>query len=447
MGAANQKMKYLPKLRIAWLSLIGMVAHNHLHASIVLAGAAPPVAADASVPSQPWFPQAPPLPAPADTALHVATVDELFLAVDKVRPGGSVLLADGHYRLPRTLVLKTGRMSLRSASGRRDAVILDGAPNNLGELVAVTGCSSVTVADLTIQNATWNGFKINADSGVHDVAIYNCVIHNIWQRGVKGVPGVVKDGRRLPCRTCRVQYCLFYNDRPKRLADDPYEQRNPRQFGGNYIAGMDVMNAEGWLVSDNVFLGIHGLTGEARGAVFFWNQSSSCVIERNIILDCDTGIYLGSSMRQPDTKVHCTGFVVRNNFVARCPEGAITAIYTRDCKIVHNTIHDPTNKLRRSIRIVHDSDGLVIANNLCSGPNISVSDDAGRVEVRDNLERVLTDAFVDPAKGNLHLSREAAETISRGTRLPDAPEDVDRRPRGPKPTVGAHELGTPGGRE
>jgi len=432
---------------ITRLVLIAIGALNHLHADTALAGAASHVSPDAVVPFQPWFPQAPPLPAPTDPALKIATVDELFQAVDKVQPGGSVLLADGHYLLPRTLVLKTDRICLRSASGRRNAVILDGASNNLGELVAVTGCSGVTIADLTIQNATWNGFKINANTGVHDVTIYNCVIHNVWQRGVKGVPGAVKDGRRLPCRNCRVQYCLFYNDRPKRLSDDPYEQRNPRQFGGNYIGGMDVMNAEGWSVSDNVFLDIHGLTGEARGAIFFWNQSSNCVIERNTIVDCDTGIYLGNGMRQPDAKVHCTGFVVRNNFVTRCPEGAITAIYTRDCKIVHNTVHDPTNKLSRSIRIVHDGDGLLIANNLCSGPNISVSADAGRVEVRDNLQRVVTDAFVDAAKGNLHLIREAAERIGRGTALPDVPNDVDRRPRAPKPLIGAHELGTPAGRE
>jgi hypothetical protein len=70
--------------------------------------------------------------------------------------------------------------------------------------------------------------------------------------------------------------------------------KNAKQFGGNYIGGMDIMNAKGWVVSDNVFIGIHGLTGEARGAIFFWNQSFDCVIERNIILDCDTGIYLGN---------------------------------------------------------------------------------------------------------------------------------------------------------
>ncbi len=281
--------------------------------------------------------------------------------------------------------------------------------------------------------------------------IPDCVIHNVWQRGIKGVPGVRKDGRLQPCRGCRVQYCLFYNDRPKRLDDDPYEAKNPELFGGNYIGGMDVMNARGWVVSDNVFLGIHGLTGEARGAIFFWNQSSDCVIERNIILDCDTGIYLGNGLRQPDTKVHCTRFIVRNNFVTRCPEGAITTTYTRDCKVVQNTIHDPTNKQRRSIRVVQDNDGLVIANNLCSSPPTAIAKNAAKVEARDNLERPVPEAFVDAAKENLHLTSKARGIVGRGAPLPDVREDIDHRPRGRNPTLGAHELrnsegGNEGGR-
>jgi hypothetical protein len=409
--------------------------------AIELASGAARASAETGAPIQPWFPKAPALAAPAGPVVRAATVDELFKAVDRVKPGGTVLIADGHYDLPRTLVLKTDRMILRSASGRRDKVILDGARGKLGELVAVSRCTGVTLADLTIQNATWNGFKINADSGVHNVTIHNCVIHNIWQRGVKGVPGVRKDGRLQPCRGCRVQYCLFYNDRPKRLDDDPYETENPKQFGGNYIGGMDIMNAKGWLVSDNVFTGIHGLTGEARGAIFMWNQSSDCVIERNIILDCDTGIYLGNGMRQPDTKVHCTRFIVRNNFVTRCPEGAITTTYTRDCKILHNTIHDPANKQRRSIRVVQDNDGLAIINNLCSSPPIQIAANAGKVEADHNFVRAVPEFFVDPAKGNLHLTSKAKEIAGQGKPLPDVLEDIDRKPRSRTPTLGAQELG------
>ena len=51
-------------------------------------------------------------------------------------------------------------------------------------------------------------------------------------------------------------------------------------MGFNYIGGMDIMCAKGWVISDNVFTGICGGTGEARGAIFLWHNSSDCLIER-----------------------------------------------------------------------------------------------------------------------------------------------------------------------
>jgi hypothetical protein len=63
-----------------------------------------------------------------------------------------------------------------------------------------------------------------------------------------------------------VEYCLFVNDRPKRFEDDPTD--TPQSFGGDYIGGIDAMYASGWTISDNVFTGIRGRTGAARGAVF-----------------------------------------------------------------------------------------------------------------------------------------------------------------------------------
>ena len=65
-----------------------------------------------------WFPQAPPLPPPGGEVVQVATVDQLLSAVDRVGAGGTILLADGHYRLPRTIVLEGKRaIALRGASG------------------------------------------------------------------------------------------------------------------------------------------------------------------------------------------------------------------------------------------------------------------------------------------------------------------------------------------
>ena len=312
-----------------------------------------------------WYPKAPPLGSPAGEVIKVATADALLAAARRVRPGGTILLADGVYPMTRTLVIATNGVTLRSSSGRRGRVVLDGG-GTLGELLTIRGCTGVTVADLLIQNVRWNGIKLDSDTGVQRATIRNCVLHNIWQRAVKGVKVPEADRERLRPRGCRVEYCLFLNDRPKRYGDDPAD--TPQSFGGDYIGGIDVMYAAGWRIADNVFVGIRGRTGSARGAVFLWLDSRDCVVERNVVVDCDSGICLGNSFKPPDVAYHCTGVVVRNNFVTRAPENGILADFTRDCAILHNTVHDPDSRLGRLIRLVHDNDGLRVENNLLSGP-------------------------------------------------------------------------------
>jgi len=387
-------------------------------------------------PVQPWFPKAPPLASPAGPVVRVASVDELYAAAREIQPGGTILVADGHYRLPRYFELRADNVTLRSESGQRDNVVLDGQ-GRLGELVGITGCSGVTIADLTVQNVKWNGIKLNSDRGVTRVTIYNCVIHNVWQRGVKGVMVPQEDRQRLRPSDCRVQYCLFYNDRPKRFEDD--EADRPENFGGNYIGGIDVMYAQRWTVSDNVFVGIQGRTGEARGAIFLWVDARDCVIERNIVIDCDSGICLGNSHRGADTRVHCSGCVVRNNFVTRCPENGILADYTRDCRILHNTIHDPGSRLRRLIRLVHDNDGLVVANNLLNGPEMRV-ETSSPVRIAGNQSRDAGGWFVQADRGDLHLKTDAQSVIPRVTRSDDVVEDIDGERRAERTAVGADDV-------
>jgi hypothetical protein len=384
-------------------------------------------------PVQPWFPKAPPLPKPGGEVIRAATVAELFKAAAEVKPGGTILLADGHYPLSQYLPLRTDNITLRSASGRRDRVVIDGT-GRLGELIWISRCSGVTIADLTIQNVKWNGFKLNSDHGVTRVTIYNCVIHNVWQRGVKGVMVPEKDREKLRPSDCRVQYCLFYNDRPKEFSDDEADQANG--FGGNYVGGMDIMYAKRWTISDNAFVNIQGRTREGRGAIFLWVDARDCTVERNIIIDCDCGICLGNSHRGEGTTIHCTGCTVRNNFVTRCPENDILADYTRDCKILHNTIYDPKSRFQRLIRLVHDNEGLVVANNLLGGSPVRV-ETKSPVRLEGNVARDVTRWLVDPAAGNLHLRPGAAEVLGTVERLPEVPEDIDRQKRPERTAVGA----------
>lgn len=133
---------------------------------------------DMPPPVQSWFPQAPPLPVPQVEVIRVATVEELLAAMARVKPGGTVLIADGHYWLRRCLRLRTDRITLRGETGDRTRVILDGARCQDGQLVALHACSGVTIADLTVQNVRHNGIKINCDSNVQQVTLHNLILHN-----------------------------------------------------------------------------------------------------------------------------------------------------------------------------------------------------------------------------------------------------------------------------
>ena len=389
-------------------------------------------------PSQTWFPKAPPLPQPSGQVIRVETVPQLFEAVGRVERRGTVLVADGIYRMPQTLLIKQDGVTLRSEGGERTRVVLDFAGCRHHEGIAVSDCSDVTIADLTVQNVRQNGIKINSNHDVDRVTVYNVVSHNVWQRHIKGPRVPDRNGRADFVYGCRVQYCLFYNDRPKRRGDEPWEDANPR-MGFNYIGGIDVMNARDWIISDNVFTGIHGKTGEARGAIFMWHNSTDCIVERNILIDCDSGICLGNSSARGERR-HANGILVRNNFVVRCHENNILADHTRDCRIEHNSVHDPESSNGRLLRVVHANDGLVVANNLFSGPRIVIEQTESKLDVRNNLIRSMEDWFRDPVHGDLHLTSRAVGAIDNAIVSESVSHDIDGQSRNKKRDLGADEY-------
>jgi parallel beta-helix repeat protein len=170
-----------------------------------------------------------------------------------------------------------------------------------------------------------------------------------------------------------------------------------------------------------------------------WFDSQDCIVERNIIIDCDAGICLGNPHRADGIKIHCQDCVVRNNFITRATEGGIVPVYTRDCKILNNTVHESDSRLGRLIRIVFDNAGLLVANNLLSGPKIRNESDS-KIRFVSNLEKELTAAFVNPSQGNLHLTIRATDAINRAEQLSNVTGDIDGEAREDKPDIGADEL-------
>src|SRR6266545_926609 len=346
---------------------------------------------------QPLRPAALPLPEPEGEVVTVDTAANLADAVARARPGTTILLADGRYAMSKPLNIRADRVSLRGKSGDRTKVVLDGG-GTLAEALWLSACSGVTVANLTIRDVQFNGIKLNSETGVQRLRVYNCEFRNIWQRAIKAVEVPAAKREQLGPRDCRVEYCLFANDRSKKFGDDPTDTAT--SYGGDYIAGIDLMCATTWVISDNVFRGINGRTGQGRGAIFVWVGSRECVIERNVIVDCDAGISLGNALHDGKAPPHCTGCVVRNNCITRAPEGGITAIYTKDCKILHNTVCDTTGKIERGVRVELAADGLVVANNLLAGPKVLINPKS-KVQAQGNREGVAPGAFVDAAAGDL----------------------------------------------
>jgi hypothetical protein len=95
--------------------------------------------------------------------------------------------------------------------------------------------------------------------------------------------------------------------------------------------------------------------------------------------------------------------------------------------------------LGRLIRTVFTNDGLVIANNLLSGPRMR-NESKSNITFLNNLIKDHTDSFVDPARGDLHLADSAPDAIDKGIALPEAVEDIDRESRDNRIDIGADEV-------
>jgi len=94
----------------------------------------------------------PPLAGPAGRVVSVSSVDGLRNAVNGALAGDTISIADGVYNLNGVyLRIDTPNVTLRSASGNREAVILDG--NYITTEIIQIVASNVTIADLTLREA------------------------------------------------------------------------------------------------------------------------------------------------------------------------------------------------------------------------------------------------------------------------------------------------------
>lgn len=382
-----------------------------------------------------WFPKAPPLTPPQAEIIHVATVDELFRAIEDIAGGGTILLGEGHYKLPQAIILQEKKnISIRSAAGDPAKVTLSGkgwdSEVKGDDILRIAHCEGITIADLTFADCRSYGIKLEAENAPKDICIYNCRFRNIGVRAIKGSAGQDPNVRAV---RGSVRYCHFENTKvpPAHWL-----------FGGDYIAAIDMMALEDWTFSDNVFRNIKGRNGGGRAAIFIWVRSRRVVVERNLIINCDRGVSFGNPGQSTanisgEQLIYVRDGIIRNNSITGGPDCGIELWYAEHIKVCNNSIWRPERNWSRGIRIGTGTSNTNIVNNLVHG---EIRFDGGEAQLLQNLAGRLDGYFVDPTSGNLALTWGATQAIDQGVSLPEVTEDIRRRSRSGHLDLGAWEF-------
>jgi len=398
----------------------------------------------------------PPLPGPAagSNIIDVSTSDlgNLTSIVASASTGDTIRFASGTYDLNgEYLWISTPGITLRSASGNRDDVVLNG--NYTTTEIITVAASDVTIADITIREANTHPIHVvTGGANTENTLIYNVHIIDPREQAIKVNPnddGFYVDNGEVACSHIELT-----------SAGRPHVQPDP---GGCYTGGFDGHQAWGWVLRDNTIEGFWCSTGLAEHAIHCWRGCRDTLVERNRLINNARGVGFGLS-NSGDARTYSDnpcpaaggGYVghydgiVRNNFVFANDPGLLSSPDGFDCGIcfwsacgaqaVHNTIMSTGNNFSSIEWRFSTSTGVQILNNIASHP---LRERDGASGTQDgNLESAGLSLFVDGQNGDLHLASGATSAIDQGASIPAGlcDEDIDGDARDSNPDIGADEV-------
>jgi hypothetical protein len=370
--------------------------------------------------------------------------------------GTTFLLADGTYPLGgKILQVRADNITLRSKSGNREAVILDGEWNaTSGEVVGVTG-SHVTIADLTISRAYTHAVHVQTTDSADTVGttIFNVHVIDALEQGIKinlnAALTHYPDSGTIACSHIE----LTSTGRPK--------VRN-----NCYTGGIDGHGARGWHIHDNTIEGFYCAAGLSEHGVHFWTGSRDTIVERNRIFNCARGVGFGlgetnassSDMWRTYADEPCAsarpvghyGGVVRNNFIYANDAALFSSAAGFDSGIdfeqacgssaLHNTIYGTTPPTSSAIEWRFANSSVQVTNNLANAAFKNRGSGAMGTAA-GNVDTAKANLFVDASKGDLHLVAPATGVRGAGTAIAAGlcDDDIDGDAR-PTRDVGADQM-------
>jgi hypothetical protein len=389
--------------------------------------------------------------------VDVTDVASLVTAVNNAAANDTIRLADGTYAMNGAYVYITKPgVTLRSKSGNREAVIIDGnyyldpGGQGIGQILVTIAANDVTVADLTVSRAYDHPIHVDASAGnVTGALIYNVHVIDPGQQGIKvngDEPAFTHfaDDGTIACSHIELT-----------------DTGRPNIRDSCYTGGIDVHAARGWTVRDNQVEGFWCDTGLSEHGIHFWKGVRDVVVERNRVKDCARGIGFGLGNGTPGraySDMPCSGLqnagaydgIIRNNFVSASSAGLFASPTGFDSGIglelacgstvVHNSVASTMAPGSSSIEWRWTGTQINLTNNLSS--DAMKARDSAAATSAGNQQSVALTNFVNVATGDLHLDPAATAPKNAGVAaITSCPDDIDGDARSPTtPDVGADEV-------
>ncbi|MBN1992497.1 MAG: right-handed parallel beta-helix repeat-containing protein, partial [Anaerolineae bacterium] len=361
----------------------------------------------------------PALPAPAGPTVTVSTEADLRDRAYNAAPGTTILVSPGVYNLTNVVQVVNNNITIRSSTGNRADVILDGGGMLTGTFThaILIEADDVTIANLTIRNADEHGISVN---GSDRPTLYNLHLIDTGYQLVKVNPA--GDGSEDGLLACsRLEYTTAAPT--------------------DYTNGISAHNAHRWTVRDNDWYRIRTPGNAATPTILFWSGSADTVVERNLLVNCYQGIAFGNADHGPGDH---TGGIVRNNFIyaSQLHDSVIEMVHATGWVVAHNTalLLNP-NGLTWGMEARYPDTSGTFAYNLSNMTIWVDRDGAGGIDT-GNVVTAQSSWFANPAQADLHLVADATQAIDQAAARPDITNDFDGdlRPNGSAPDAGADEY-------
>lgn len=394
----------------------------------------------------------PPLEPPTGPVIEVLPSEAAQLRgiVAGAAAGTTILLHDGVYDMSHgdatsRLVFNTSGVTLRSASGDRDAVVLDGGYGT-DELISIRA-SDIVIAELTLTKAYNHLIHMSGSEGdpISSDVVYDVRMVDPGQQAVK--VNAIEDGY--------VDYGVIECSRIE-LTDAGRAQIRDNCYTG----GIDVHKAWGWQIRRNWIEGFWCPAGLSEHGIHFWSASRDTLVEDNIVLDSARGIGFGlreisQDREYPDDPYPTVGYMghidgmIRNNFIAAADPGlfdsgsgfdtGITLEQAHGTLVYHNSVVSTEIPASSSIEWRFSNTSAGIANNLAS--DRLLARDGGTAVLAGNLPSTPLSWYTNVSLADLHLTSLAEDAVDAGVVLPPgaADVDIDQQARDELPDVGADE--------